>query len=326
MPKVSVIVPVYGAENFIERCARSLFEQTLDDIEYIFVNDCTPDRSMEILKNVLSNYPSRRDQVKIINHEHNQGQAGARTTGMKAAAGEYMIHCDPDDWVETDMYEQLYLLAIEHKADIVTCGIIHHEKNGTVWKSFLQYCPTPRLSLKYLYLKHHRSCFLWNKLIRTKLIKSNNIYPFEGINFGEDQNVVIRVLYYANTFYHSKDAFYHYNHNNENSATNNRRTTSKWSKWKENVDKMCSFMMAVDPINFETTCNYFKFDAKMFYMSAFDNTKEWFNLYRECHKDIMKFNEYSLRARLILKIILSDYLVFSMYKKLKTRKNSTTHR
>ena len=127
---------------------------------------------------------------------------------------------------------------------------------------------------------------------------------------------------YANTFYHSKDAFYHYNHSNENSATNNRRTTSKWSKWKENVDKMCSFMMAVDPINLETTCNYFKFDAKMFYMSAFDNTKEWFNLYRECHKDIMKFNEYSLRARLILKIILSNYLVFSMYKKLKTRKNS----
>ena len=184
MPKVSVIVPVYGAENFIERCARSLFEQTLDDIEYIFVNDCTPDRSMEILKNVLSNYPSRRDQVKIINHEHNQGQAGARTTGMKAAAGEYMIHCDPDDWVETDMYEQLYLSAIKYKAEIVTCGIIHHEKNGTVWKSFLQYCSTPKLSLKYLYLKHHHSFSLCNKLIRTKLIADNDIYPYHGINFG----------------------------------------------------------------------------------------------------------------------------------------------
>ena len=320
MPKVSVIVPVYGAENFIERCARSLFEQTLDDIEYIFVNDCTPDRSMEILKNVLDEYPSRWGQVKIINHEHNQGQAGARTTGMKAAAGEYMIHCDPDDWVETDMYEQLYLLAIEHRADIVTCGIIHHEKNGTVWKSFLQYCSTPKLSLKYLYLKHHHSFSLCNKLIRTKLIADNDIYPYHGINFGEDRNVVIRVLYYANTFYQCDTALYHYNHNNENSTTNNRRITAQWPKWKENVDKMCSFMMAVDPINLKTTCNYFKFDAKMLYRAASDDTKEWFNLYRECHKDIMKFNEYTLKARIILKFILSNYIGFLIYNIIKNRK------
>ena len=65
MPKVSVIVPVYGVEIYIERCARSLFEQTLDDIEYLFIDDCTPDRSIEILKQVLEDYPQRKTQTII---------------------------------------------------------------------------------------------------------------------------------------------------------------------------------------------------------------------------------------------------------------------
>ena len=88
MPKVSVIVPVYGVEKYIERCARSLFEQTLDDIEYIFVDDCSPDRSIEILNQVIGEYPGRKDQVQIIHHASNQGLALARQTGLKAATGE----------------------------------------------------------------------------------------------------------------------------------------------------------------------------------------------------------------------------------------------
>lgn len=67
--KVSILVPVYGVEKYIERCARSLFEQTYDNIEYIFVDDCTKDRSIEILQKVLEDYPNRKNQVKILNHE-----------------------------------------------------------------------------------------------------------------------------------------------------------------------------------------------------------------------------------------------------------------
>ena len=65
MPKVSVVIPVYGVEKYIERCARSLFEQTLDDIEYIFVNDCTKDRSIDILNEVINDYPARKQQIRM---------------------------------------------------------------------------------------------------------------------------------------------------------------------------------------------------------------------------------------------------------------------
>ena len=76
MPKVSVIIPVYGVEKYISRCARSLFEQTLDDIEYIFVDDCTKDNSIGVLQEVLEQYPQRREQTRIVKLLVNSGQAG----------------------------------------------------------------------------------------------------------------------------------------------------------------------------------------------------------------------------------------------------------
>lgn len=86
MAKVSVIVPIYNVSRFIKRCVESLFNQTLDDVEFIFVNDCTPDDSIDILKKVIADYPDRN--TMIINHEVNKGLPAARNTGLKAASGQ----------------------------------------------------------------------------------------------------------------------------------------------------------------------------------------------------------------------------------------------
>ena len=104
-PKISVIILVYQTESYIKRCAKSLFEQTLNEIEYIFVNDCTKDKSIERLKEVVKDYPQREPYVKILNLEQNRGQAFARQYGIKHATGDYIIHCDSDDWITPDMYE-----------------------------------------------------------------------------------------------------------------------------------------------------------------------------------------------------------------------------
>ena len=103
MPKVSVIVPVYGVERYMERCARSLFEQTLDDIEFIFVDDCSPDRSLDILNEVLEEYVDRQLQTQIVRLDQNGGLPNARKVGLRLATGNYIIHCDSDVWVERDM-------------------------------------------------------------------------------------------------------------------------------------------------------------------------------------------------------------------------------
>ena len=80
--KVSILVPIYGVEKYIEQCAISLFSQTYEDVEYIFVNDCTPDNSISILEKVLANYPERKSQTKIINHPENRGLGAGRKTVM----------------------------------------------------------------------------------------------------------------------------------------------------------------------------------------------------------------------------------------------------
>ena len=121
--KVSVCVPIYGVEKYIEQCVRSLMEQTMTDgIEFIFVNDCTKDKSMSILNQVLEEYPHRIDQVKIIEHEVNKGLPSARNTALNEAKGEYIVHCDSDDWVEPTMYESMYNKAKISNADIIGCG------------------------------------------------------------------------------------------------------------------------------------------------------------------------------------------------------------
>ena len=124
-PKVSIIITVYNREKYIEECARSLFEQSLDDIEYIFINDASTDNSIEILKTTANNYPQRIPYIKIINLDQNGGVANARNIGIDNVTGDYTIHTDSDDWVDRDMYKQLYKKALETNADIVGCNICH---------------------------------------------------------------------------------------------------------------------------------------------------------------------------------------------------------
>lgn len=97
--KVSVLVPVYGVEKYIERCAVSLFEQTHCDMEYVFVNDCTPDSSISILRSVIERYPDRAPQVRIIDNEVNRGVGATRAVAIAAATGECIMHADSDDYM-----------------------------------------------------------------------------------------------------------------------------------------------------------------------------------------------------------------------------------
>jgi glycosyltransferase involved in cell wall biosynthesis len=177
-PKVSVIIPVYKAEQYIEKCARSLFEQTLDDIEFIFIDDCTPDNSIDILKCLIRDYPHRKSQVKIIHNEENKGISTTRNIGLNNSTGEYIIHCDSDDWIDDDLYEKLYLKAIEEKSDIVLCDFIREESgNLKIRKEFLN--ENVEEYVKAI-LTTKLSPYLWNKLVSRNLyLKYNIFFPDE---------------------------------------------------------------------------------------------------------------------------------------------------
>lgn len=108
--KVTICVPVYGVEKYIEKCAISLFEQTYPSIEYVFVNDNTPDKSIEILESVVERYPNRKPYVRIISHEKNRGLAAARNTAVDTVTTEFLMHVDSDDWVDKNLVNELVLM------------------------------------------------------------------------------------------------------------------------------------------------------------------------------------------------------------------------
>lgn len=203
-PKISVIIPVYNVEPYIARCAHALMDQTLDDLELIFVDDCSPDGSSSILSRLIEEYPRRKARTTIIRHDGNKGVAAARTTGMKAMTGEYMAHCDPDDIPTPDMYRKMYEAAKAADADIVSCTYL--EVPGGKRPSGTTFSGDGLQSLQnsgYTY-------GLWDKIIRSAIIKAHDIYPYEGINYNEDLNVIVRALCYCSKVTSIDEPLYHH--------------------------------------------------------------------------------------------------------------------
>ena len=215
--KVSVIIPVYGVEQYIERCAISLFEQTLDNIEYIFVNDCTRDRSIDVLTSVIERYPNRKSQVKIIEMPQNSGQAAVRKRGLELASGEYIIHCDSDDSIDTRMYEELYTLATNQDCDVVICDF--NIVSGESQYHSHQNIPTDKIELLGALLNEKVHGSLCNKLIKSSLYKQVGVLPKD--NLLEDLTYSVQLIANSKKHFHINKALYNY-YQHSTSITNNR--------------------------------------------------------------------------------------------------------
>lgn len=210
-PKVSIIVPVYKAESYVEKCVHSLYSQTLDELEYIFVDDYSPDRSIDVIFKVLEEYPGRKSQVKVIRHETNLGVGQSRQDGMDAATGEYIIHCDPDDWVETCMYEIMYSKAKTTNADIVICDYILETKNAS---RLISQKPTGLLPNEVLSNLAKGKIYgsFWNKLVKVTTISENNIHLLPGLNVCEDLFFFLQLLKKDITIEYLPSGLYHYDY------------------------------------------------------------------------------------------------------------------
>lgn len=207
-PNISIIVPIYGVEQYIERCARSLFEQDMNGLEFIFVNDCTPDESMVVLENVMAEYPHLKDCVKVINMLQNGGVANARNAALTVATGEYLGFVDSDDWIEKDMYSSLYSLAKKKNADIVGCDFIKSFKgHETVVRQ--PYTEEKNKNMERL-LQGQLFPSLWAEIIKRSLFINDNIKFSPNLNSGEDKLVNVRLYINAQSFAWIDKPFYHY--------------------------------------------------------------------------------------------------------------------
>lgn len=235
-PLISIGVPVYNVESYIRRCAKSLFGQTYDNIEYVFVDDCSPDNSIKILQEVLNEFPNRKDQVKILNNKQNLGSSATRNVAINAMTGQFLMWVDSDDYIEPDMVEKLVVAQASNDADIVSCGVeIDLPQNVT--KKILPPIFTSSRDMTLRLLQHNVFVSVWARLIRLNLYKENNIKSLDGINNAEDYQMMPRLAYYAKSVTTIPDALYHYNCQNQLSYT-----ASYSVKQSEQVIKSVQFL------------------------------------------------------------------------------------
>lgn len=243
LPKVSICIPVYGVEKYIGRCCKSLFEQTYENIEYIFVNDCSPDGSVDIIIKELENYPSRKGQVSIIEHKYNQGLASARNSAIRNVTGNFIVHVDSDDYIDSNMVECLVMEQRRSSADIVTCPAYYVYKK----KQVLSTEPIVPEKKEYLTAIINRNIpsRIWGRLIRTELYLENGIKNVPGIDNSEDYQVFPQLLYFAHSFSWISNSFYYYNKENEGSYTNEHKEDSD-RQVLETLNILRSFFKKID--------------------------------------------------------------------------------
>ncbi len=216
--KVSVIIPVYRAEQHIERCSRSLFEQSMaENIEFIFVDDCSPDNSVHILNNVLEAYPKRKANTIIVRLPSNQGIANARQRGLEEAHGEYIIHCDSDDWVDKDIYKTLYDTALSTRSDVVMCDYVLEFGNKKCRKHITKSESPVEVCCNLLRGRIHNG--LWNKLIRREIYDKVTPWFIPNMNLFEDVALVPRLIINSKSVAFIAKPLYHYSQENTLSIT-----------------------------------------------------------------------------------------------------------
>ena len=295
-PKVSVIVPVYGVEKFVEHCAVSLMEQTLDGIECIFVDDCSPDNSVDIIRDVISRYPER--DARIVSHSENRGLPTARNTGLELATGKYVFHCDGDDWIEPDMLEKMYAEAENANADIVYCDFyLSYEKNE-------RYMSNPCLEsreelLRQGFLSGAMKYNVWNKLVRRSLYTDNGILFPDGHSMGEDMTM-IRLTACAERVKYLPEALYHYVQTNS-SAFSKTQSLKQLDDIQYNVDATVSFLREKYGDNIEDDIRNFKLSIKFPFLIT-DNREQyklWEEWYPEANSNVLSNRMLSLRAKML---------------------------
>ena len=241
-PKVSVILPVYNVEKYLDRCVKSLLNQTLSEIELILVDDGSPDNSPAI----CDGYAQQDNRVKVI-HQKNRGAGMARNTGLGIASGEYLSFIDSDDFVEVDMLEKMYKLANERKLDAVGCGVTIVDSEMNVLNKDYYYPEykeiTTNTECRDLVLKTirgdkkkiddtYRQRFrwaVWGYLLKADLFRQHDIrFLSEREIFSEDLSVNIQFFIHASRVGFIPDMLIFHCHNAESlTATRSKLTDGR---------------------------------------------------------------------------------------------------
>lgn len=199
--KLSIIVPVYGVEKYIDKCLDSLVKQSLKEIEIIVVNDGTKDNSQKIIDKYVKKYP---EKIKSYIKE-NGGQGSARNYGLEKANGEYIGYVDSDDFIEKDMYKKLYNKAKEDNYDIVVCGNYNVSEDYKT-KNIDTFINNYNTDLENIIFG---KMAVWNKIYKKEILVENKLKFKEKVWY-EDLAFTLKAIINSNSFAFINEPLYDY--------------------------------------------------------------------------------------------------------------------
>lgn len=194
-PKISIVIPVYNSEEFLEECLNSAIHQTLEEIEIVIINDASTDRSLQIIKD----FQSEDSRIQLIDFKKNKGNGHGRNEGIKKANGEYILFLDSDDWLENNVAELTYKKAVKENYELVVFGYTQHisflkneKKNKEL---YLPQITDGSKDFYYYFMMHRKGMYSmpWIYLISRDLLIENKIEFSVGIYF-EDIIFVAKAL------------------------------------------------------------------------------------------------------------------------------------
>lgn len=279
--RVSILVPIYNVERFFARCIESIFSQTYQDIEYVFVNDHTPDGSMSVLGRMCEKYPVRANNVKIIENANNQGIAKVRNTLLENAGGDYVLFVDSDDWIEPDMVELMANEAMSRNADVVGCDYYEdYESRSVVVRQ--EYPSGHDEAMKAMTLLKIKGV-LWKLLIRRDILMQNDLRFIPTIHFAEDYIFCCKLFYYSHVFASVNKPLYHYiqyNPNNYSSTAIDKRVES-FARAIREVERFYRQEGVYEKLEKELTVRKFLIKSQYVLDNGHVNIRKWSRLFPE---------------------------------------------
>ncbi len=200
-------MPIFKVEQYLEKTLDSIFSQTYQNIDYVFVDDCSPDNSLQVLNNTISKYSVDNSRYVIVNHRRNEGIAVSRTDCISRAQGDYVLFVDSDDWIEKNAVEQMVAATEGGMIDIVGCDFLKDYLSGKISYHHEDYANNCRDNMLKC-LNYDIATVLWKLLIRRSLFENFTITPH--VDIVEDYIMSVKLYYYAKSFVCIPQAFYHY--------------------------------------------------------------------------------------------------------------------
>ena len=240
--KISVVVPAYNVEKYIEKTLKSIVNQTLREIEIIVINDGSTDDTLSIIKRLML-----EDKRIILINKKNGGVSQARNDGIKIAKGEYVSFIDGDDWIEEDFFKDSYKYGSENNLDIVMSDAyldyFRRKKTKYLKELEVQKIISGEEYLKQLY-KNNCLKVVWNKIVKREIFIENDLFFLENVPSGEDMNLTIKLGYVVSKIGKINKAYYHYIQYPQ--SVTKQKTSNKIYPFLKSFDDIRNFIKKID--------------------------------------------------------------------------------